>query len=175
MTIRLTRPLIELWQNNHLINSVTQILNEIINDNQSEISLDDVIEKQKRLIFSSSAAPNITLYGYIERILKYSKIQESTIVLSLIYIDTICEKNNLLLTNYNIHRIVFTSILVAIKYNEDEYYSNSYYAKVAGLSIDEINNLEYVFLNLLDYRLFVHNENYVKYLEYLKRYRVKNM
>ncbi len=36
--------------------------------------------------------------------MKYSKIEPSTIIISLIYIDKICENSNIQLTNLNIHR-----------------------------------------------------------------------
>ena len=36
------------------------------------------------------------------------------------------------LTPYNIHRILFTRWLVAIKYNEDRIYKMKYYASIAG-------------------------------------------
>ena len=34
-------------------------------------------------------------------------------------------------------------MLLAIKYNEDDYYSNKYYARVGGISLCELNELEY--------------------------------
>lgn len=34
------------------------------------------------------------------------------------------------------------SIMVAIKYQDDDYYKNEYYAKVGGITLQEINDLE---------------------------------
>jgi len=42
-----------------------------------------------------------------------------------------------------------------MKYNEDENFSNKFYAKVGGISLEETNFLEIQFLKLLDYRLYV--------------------
>ena len=58
--------------------------------------------------------------------------------------------------------------MLAIKYNEDDYYSNKYYAKVGGINLDELNSLEYNFLILLDFDVFIDEETYEKYKEKLK-------
>ncbi len=165
----------DLWRCKQTIISIVNVLNEIINENTNDAELIPIIHKQSRFPFCISKIPTITKFNYIERILKYSRMEESTLILSLIYIDKVCEVNNLLLTEYNIHRIMFSSLLVAIKYNEDEYYSNSFYAKVAGLSLSEVNVLEFEFLNLLNNNLFVENEIYVRYKDYLKRYRKRDI
>ena len=57
--------------------------------------------------------------------------------------------------------------MLAIKYNEDDYYSNKYYAKVGGINLDELNTLEYNFLILLDFDVFIDEETYEKYKEQL--------
>jgi hypothetical protein len=48
-----------------------------------------------------------------------------------------------------------TSMLCAIKYQDDEYYKNEFYAKVGGIPLVELNILELEFLNLLEYRMYV--------------------
>ncbi len=66
-------------------------------------------------------------------------------------------------------------MLIAIKYNEDDYYSNSFYAKVAGITLNEVNSIEMEFLKLINFSLYVHDDAYNKYSEYLRRYRIKEM
>jgi hypothetical protein len=62
---------------------------------------------------------------------------------------------------------MLSGVLLAIKYNEDDYYSNTFYGKVGGVSMKEINVLEFEFLKLLQYCLFVKKDIYKKYKEYL--------
>jgi hypothetical protein len=45
--------------------------------------------------------------------------------------------------------------LISIKYNDDDYYKNDYYAKVGGVAIAELNKLESELLDMLDYELYV--------------------
>lgn len=45
--------------------------------------------------------------------------------------------------------------MIAIKWHDDEYYKNEYYAKIGGINAKEMNALESEFLKLMDFRLFV--------------------
>ncbi len=45
--------------------------------------------------------------------------------------------------------------MIAIKYNDDDYYKNEFYAKVGGITIKEINGLESEFLQLINYKLYI--------------------
>jgi len=54
-------------------------------------------------------------------------------------------------------------MVLAIKYNEDDYYSNKYYAKVGGIALNELNELEYNLLILLEFNTFIDDETYEKY------------
>lgn len=58
-------------------------------------------------------------------------------------------------TIYNIHRLLITSIMLAVKFHEDFYYSNSFYAKVGGLPLPELNHLEVQFLLFINFELTV--------------------
>ena len=58
-------------------------------------------------------------------------------------------------------------MLVSIKYNEDDYFSNEFYAKVGGIRMTEMNKLEYEFLSLIEFNLFVNEEVFNKYNTYL--------
>ena len=81
------------------------------------------------MVFSANSIPGISINDYLIRIQTYSGIEKSTLILSLILIDHICKKTELVLTYYNIHRLVFTSILISLKFNEDTYYDNKYYSE----------------------------------------------
>ena len=58
-------------------------------------------------------------------------------------------------------------MIVAIKYNEDEHYSSKFYAKIGGVSLAEIINLEYSFLSLINFNLYVNEDLFNKYNDYL--------
>lgn len=156
-----------------IIKTIANIITEIVEENKNLDISRDCLEKQKRLSFFSKIPASVNVSKYIDRIIKYTHLEESTFILSLIYIDRICEYNDILLNEQNIHRILFTSIVLAIKINEDDYYSNSYYSKVGGISIKELNNLEYDFVKLIRYNLFVNEEIFQKYKIFISYYKIK--
>ena len=117
--------------------------------------------------FLSKKVPAITIKNYLERLIKYTKIESTTLVLILIFIDRVCDINKIRLNYFNIHKLIIASMLVSIKYNEDDYFSNEFYAKVGGIRMIEMNKLEYEFLCLIEFNLFVNEEVFNKYNTYL--------
>ena len=57
--------------------------------------------------------------------------------------------------SYNVHRLVIAGVTVASKFFSDVFYTNARYAKVGGLAVHELNQLELHFLLLTDFRLTV--------------------
>ena len=100
--------------------------------------------------------------------MKYTQIQDSTLMLILIYIDRFCEMNYVTLNFYNIHKLIIASMIAAIKYNEDNILKNDFYAKVCGVSKKEIDTLEYEFLSLIEFSLYVDEETFKQYDRYVK-------
>lgn len=56
-------------------------------------------------IDSSSSLPSISLNDYLKRIITSTDIKESTVISSLIYIDRLCSKGKIKLSEYNIHTL----------------------------------------------------------------------
>ena len=156
--------------NLQLIKSISATLTEIFEQNSKLSNINDIILNQNKMCFSSKSIPKISIYDYLKRIQQYTKIEKNILILSLIYIDRICLQGKLFLTYYNIHRILFGAILISIKYNEDEFYDNKYYAEIAGIGINELNSIEYNFINLCDYKLFVSDDLFNKYNSFLNSF-----
>ena len=147
-----------------IIKKMSDLLEDICYDNTKNL------KSEKNLYikpFLMKNIPPIPIKDYLERLCKYSKINTSTIILILIYIDRICNIQKFKLTYYNVYKLILASMIIAIKYNEDEYYSNKFYSKLGGVSISEIVFLEYNFLSLIHYNLFVNNELFKKYNDYI--------
>lgn len=156
-----------------IIKTISNIITEIVEENKFLNFSQETLDLQKKLSFFSKIPASVTISKYIERLIKYTHIEESTFILSLIFIDRICEYNDIILTDGNIHRILLSSVLMAIKINEDDYYSNNYYSKVGGISVKELNTLEFEFVRLIRYNLFVNQEIYEKYKIFISCYKNK--
>lgn len=113
--------------------------------------------------FHALKAPGIGIQLYLERIHKYASCSSQCFILALIYIDRLIQRNNFLLTELNVHRVIVTAILLAAKFFDDAYYNNAYYAKVGGVLISEMNGLEVDFLFRINFSLHVTPQLFEQY------------
>ncbi len=155
-----------------IIELIYKILKEIIEDNKNEFSNNCNSSMITKTVFYMKNLPNMKFIDYIKRINKYLKPESSSLILALIYIDRICseKENNVILIDNNIFKLFLIALTLAIKYNEDFYDDNAYFAKVGGIDLKEINIIEKEFLNLIDFRLFVSDDIFNKYKTYLLDY-----
>ena len=148
---------------NEFLISISTLIEEIVDEQ------DEKIDEHKTL-FYSKVIPTISIQSYLDRVIKYTKLETSTLIIMLIYIDRVCEFNKLLITKYNVHRLILSAMIVSIKVNEDDIYTNSFYAKVGGVSLQEVNKLEEEFLKLIKFRLWTDFSVYYKYKHHLVNY-----
>ena len=157
--------------NYDLIRAISITLTSILDTNKNLDDYKEIIRSQSRQVFSATIIPAISIQDYLIRIQTYSNIEKSTLIICLIYIDRFCNKAKVTLTYYNIHRILFSAILMSIKYNEDSFYDNKYYSQIAGVKVKELQILEYNFIKLLNCELYVSRELYDKYQVYLENFK----
>eukprot|EP00727_Mastigamoeba_balamuthi_P011143 m51a1_g6651 putative cyclin p3 1 (441) ;mRNA; r:135914-138164 len=107
--------------------------------------------------FEGRGPPTISVADYISRIAYYvPQCCPSMWVTALLYIDRLLKKNKgLVLARNNVHRVIITSVMLALKFNEDKTYANKFFSRVAGIDLEELNNLELTFLRSLDWDLDV--------------------
>lgn len=127
--------------------------NDQLQDNQATISK-----------FHALRPPAISIRDYLNRIAKYASCSGECFVLALVYIDRIIQSNHAFVVNsLNIHRLLITSVMLAAKFFDDQYFNNAYYAKVGGVPCNEINTLEVEFLFMTNFSLFVDTNTYRQY------------
>jgi hypothetical protein len=97
--------------------------------------------------FHARAVPPISIQSYLTRILKYAPCANVVFISVLIYLDRMARaKVPFVVCSANIHRLLISAVMVATKFYSDVFYTNSHYAKVGGLSVIELNQLELEFL-----------------------------
>ena len=134
--------------------SISFFLSELINENLKN-------NDSENDIFTIKSLPKLSISDYLNRIILYSNIEENTLISALIYIHIISKIKPI--TKYNIHKILFTSILISLKFNEDGIYKNNYYSEIAGVSTEELLILENEFLKLIKYKLFISEKTFDSY------------
>ena len=103
----------------------------------------------------SNKVPIIKIEDYFIRLVKFSKMEISTLVLTFIYIKRFIYKEKFIISFNNIFRLIISCSLLAIKFNEIRIFKNTYYAKIGGLEVDDLNNLEYNVFSRLNFNLKV--------------------
>ncbi|KAJ2697032.1 Pho80p cyclin [Coemansia sp. IMI 203386] len=125
---------------------------------------------QKPTRFHSRAPPNITINDYLQRVTKYALLEPSCLLLLLIYVDRICERNpTFTISSLTVHRFIIAAATVACKTLCDAYCTNSHYAKVGGVSMHELNSLEVELLHMTGWHLIATQEQLVQYYYTLVR------
>ncbi len=147
-------------------NKISKVLKDLISRNKTLKIYNQKVQEQSKMHFNAKKKPSITILDYIQRIIEYTNIENSTLIISLIYLDRICQ-NDVLITEYNIHRLLFICIISSIKYNEDIIYENSFYADIFGIDSEELILLELKFLELINFNLFIHTKQFNKYQNYI--------
>ncbi|CAE7728400.1 CYCU4-1, partial [Symbiodinium sp. CCMP2456] len=120
--------------------------------------------------FHSKVAPGIGVEQYLTRLAKYFQCHESCLLLALVYIDRAVKMDSIVVVNkFTIHRLLAVATVVAAKIQDDLFFSNAHYARVCGLTLRELNNLEVHFISLLRWKLHVLVSEYREYLNMVKR------
>ena len=148
--------------------NIDNILNKLTTEQIISYISNDIVtilienrEKEKTNIINendplySNKIPKIKIEDYITRFFTYSKMEISTLILSYIYLKRFINKENYIISFRNIFRLIMSCGILAIKFNENKVYKNSFYAKVGGFDVDDLNKLEYNIFSRLGFSLRV--------------------
>eukprot|EP00158_Paraphelidium_tribonemae_P006510 Partr_v1_DN27857_c1_g1_i3_m23006 putative Cyclin-dependent protein kinase len=142
----------------HILNSA-KVLEDMISHMLSKITAhnDRIPTKTTNITrFHSRQPPAIPLSSYLHRIVQYSTLEKSCLLILLVYIDRISDKHpEFMLSSLTIHRFLIAAVTVVCKVLCDSYCTNTHYARVGGISTQELNTLELEFLFLIDWNLYV--------------------
>ncbi|ORX97487.1 cyclin-domain-containing protein [Basidiobolus meristosporus CBS 931.73] len=143
----------------HLTHLIADMLNRLISHNDNIPLTSDSLTR-----FHSRSPPGISIYDYLRRVVKYTSVEKTCLLMLLVYIDRVSELHqNFVISSLTVHRFLITAITVASKATCDSYCTNHHYAKVGGISVQEINALELEFLFFIDWRLTCSLESLQRY------------
>lgn len=150
-----------------LIEAIGNLLTNICEENTDLVYINS---KRKKAIksFSSNQIPSISINDYLFRLVRFTEIEQSTLIMTLIFIDRFCQKNKAKLDYYNIYKIILSALTAAISYNEEAEYKNEFLSRVGGIPLKEMNILQYNFLILIDFELFVDEKIFFQYYNQLQ-------
>lgn len=145
-----------------------KVISEVLTDTceQARLRKDEKLLLVK--LFMTKKRPNISIFEFIKRLYDYSQTSEDIFIIVLIYIERLKTNRKICLNYFNIYKLILAAFVTAIKFNCDDYYSLELYSKLGGVSQKELVSLEYEFYILLDFKLYVEEELFNKYDNYLR-------
>lgn len=118
--------------------------------------------------FVVPTVPDISIEEYVNRLFKYCRCDNSCFVALVIYVDRIMMGSDpILMHSHNYHVLICTAMTLACKFLQDQCYSNAHYARVGGLTLQELNMFEVRMLQKLDFDINLSVNVYEEYLNQL--------
>jgi len=104
-----------------------------------------------------------TVSHLLEGIFEMMNFSEAHYVSMVVYFERLIQRHSGLINENNMIRLIFISGVMALKMFDDFSYKNSYFAQISGVSVQELNFLELKFLEWIDYKLVINEEEYQRY------------
>ena len=142
-------------------------------------------------LFNGQNPPKISISSYLQRMVYYlggiaenerkcgvdanvhSDLAIRYVLSAILYVERIQSRTGMVVTLYNVHRLLITGILIAAKVLDDFQPNQKYFADLGGVSTLELARLEAAFLQLCDYNVNVDPDMFAaKYASALERERV---
>lgn len=100
------------------------------------------------------APPTITITDYLHRIALHTTLEPSTLLSMVYYIDLLSgHYPAFTISSLTVHRFLITAATVASKGLCDSFCTNTFYARVGGISLRELNVLELEFLSRVGWKI----------------------
>jgi hypothetical protein len=153
-----------------LIGAISSLIEDTIKRNR------DKKKYPKKTVFfcETEKIPAISIYNYIFFIYSYLNLEFSSIVLSLTSINRLLERTKDNLSKNNFYKLFITSCLLNSKLNEDPVYDYDFYANASKIDKNELIFLEKEYFEMIDYKLFVNDEVYRRYYDFIKTKVIKS-
>ncbi|KAB8070081.1 cyclin-domain-containing protein [Aspergillus leporis] len=139
----------ELADPRDIVVLISSMLMELIRFN------DKIPLHQGRLTrFHSRSPPRISVHDYLQRLTTHATLSPPILLSMVYYIDRLCALYPAFtVSSLTIHRFLIASATVASKGLSDSFWTNKTYARVGGISMNELALLELEFLFRVEWRI----------------------
>ncbi|KAF3483522.1 uncharacterized protein GIQ15_02846 [Arthroderma uncinatum] len=114
--------------------------------------------------FHSRSPPRISVQDYLQRLTTHATLSPPILLSMVYYIDRLCALYPAFtISSLTVHRFLISSATVASKGLSDSFWTNKTYARVGGISVEELALLELEFLWRVEWRIVPQPEVLVDY------------
>jgi len=158
----------ESWAENGGVATLLAGLSSLL---QSRIAAADMSDAalppwRRSSAFHSKEPLDMNISDYLVHIHWFFECSSPCLVLALIYLDrAVSSSATLVLNAETCPRLFLTCLLAALKFHDDDWtpYSNSFYAGVGHVDVQELNAMEKTFCKSIDWQFYVSPEEYLRY------------
>lgn len=115
-------------------------------------------------LFYSHQKPTMTIKKFINYLMSFNLIEKENIYITQIYCIGLLQKlfnKGFNINMHNCHRVILIMLMLTSKTIEDDCHYNKSWAEVCGLSLKDVNHMESTILKLLEYELFISQEQLI--------------
>jgi len=143
-----------------------------IKNRDKESEFVDILDEKRHPItkqpvpsdYAKNDPPNNYIYRYIKNLFVSAQLTAECAIISLIYIERLLVCADICLQPTNWKRIVLGAILLASKVWDDQAVWNVDYCQILkDMVVEDVNELERVFLELIQFNINVQQSAYAKY------------
>lgn len=145
-----------------IISFISFNIENLLNKNKKKFNF---VQTNKTDFLYSEKIPLLKIKEYFIRIIKYSKIKNSTLIATLIYIKRFIIKQKFIINRNNIYKLILGCAVLSIKFNESSKYKNKFYSELGGLNVKEFNLVEFDIFRRLDFDLYILDYEYNNVLQ----------
>eukprot|EP00181_Compsopogon_caeruleus_P002882 CAMPEP_0184687714 /NCGR_PEP_ID=MMETSP0312-20130426/27361_1 /TAXON_ID=31354 /ORGANISM="Compsopogon coeruleus, Strain SAG 36.94" /LENGTH=229 /DNA_ID=CAMNT_0027144141 /DNA_START=35 /DNA_END=724 /DNA_ORIENTATION=+ len=141
-----------LWENGLLLPVLTTWLECRVEKNERNPRCQDACTS-----FHGLTPPKVSIADYLLRIEKYANCSPMCLMAACYYIHRLGDLrgSDFAVNALSAHRLVLTATVASVKYWDDEFYNNGFFAQVGGISPTELAALEIEMLEGLEFRLHI--------------------
>eukprot|EP00300_Choanocystis_sp_HF-7_P038060 c54603_g1_i1.p1 GENE.c54603_g1_i1~~c54603_g1_i1.p1 ORF type:complete len:206 (-),score=48.66 c54603_g1_i1:20-637(-) len=128
------------------------------------LSANNALHQQQQSLSKVSdfvwACPPFEILQYIQKVSHSMRATEQTLVATAVLLSRIHLESAELFCTRSLHKLFLAVAVIASKWCEDGFYSNTHYAKSGVVSLDCFNKIELAAVNLLGWDLTVSRAEY---------------
>ena len=144
------------------------------NEKEDNISTGLSSNEEKNSEISIEKKERYSLTDYIYLWVEKFDLDKNLLILTMMNIDKILAKE-FILTSENVKNVLLICMIITQKYYEDEFFNDKDYSKILKIDIKQLIKMEIEFLDLIDYSLYISEEEFNKYKNNLKNIWKKNL
>lgn len=155
----------ELKSIDEMCSLVSEILILILKNNHQKEN--NSSNSNQKTPFDSVFKKDYDFERFLLRINKSSKCHKYTFIYTLALVDFYCKETKFIMKENNYARLFLIAFYISLKMNEDYYISEEDFAIIGSIKTKKLRKLETLFLNDVNYRVYMSPSYVYKYADSL--------